>query len=73
MKKFLVATWFGGPTQDTYFYYDKYQVIEAETADEAVKNYNKLNKRAYFYAHCIGEIDENTKTVAVPVEFFIKR
>lgn len=73
MKKFLVATQYGGLMEDPKFHYGKYQIIEAENAKDAEAKYDRINECSYFYGHCVGEIDESTQAVTVSLDFFLKR
>jgi hypothetical protein len=52
--------------------YSKYQIIEAETEEDAVKEYNSKNNCSYYYGKCLGEYNESTGRVEVSVSIFIK-
>jgi hypothetical protein len=69
MKKWLVAE-FVDDYPGTH-YYTCYDIIEAENEEEAVEKYNEKHECSYFYGECIGEFDEKTGNVIVPVTHFI--
>ena len=73
MKKWLVALAVGGLMEQPEITYSKYQVIEAKTEEEAEDIYNTKNKCSYFYGSCLGEYDESTGRVSVPLSIFIKK
>lgn len=54
---FLVATLCGGIPEDPEFHYESYQVIHADTKEQAKEIYDKLNKCNYYYGECIGMIN----------------
>lgn len=62
MKKWLVALQTGGLMEDPTIRYENFQIIQAETAEEAEKKYNEVNEYTYFYGHCFGQI-ENGKLI----------
>lgn len=62
---FLVATLCGGIPEDPEFHYESYQVIHADTKEQAVKMYNTLNKCNYYYGECIGMINMYGKVYPV--------
>lgn len=72
IKKYLVATECGGLMEMPEIYYEKYDIIEAESPKEAEEKYDKKHKCSYFYGICIGEIDEEMGTVSVPIKHFIR-
>jgi hypothetical protein len=43
----------GGIMEDPDIHYEKYQLIRAESAKEAVEKYNKLNNCNYYYGKVI--------------------
>lgn len=71
MKKYLVALAKGGEMENPRITYSGYQIIEAETEKEAEKEYNSKNECSYYYGKCLGEFDENTGNVTVPLGIFI--
>ena len=72
MKKYLVALATGGEMENPRITYSKYQIIEAETEEDVVKEYNSKNNCSYYYGKCLGEYNESTERVEVPVSIFIK-
>lgn len=73
MKKFLVALAVGDLMEPTNYNYSNYQIIEAETPEEACRIYNEKNTCFELYGRCLGEYDENTETVTVPITTFISK
>ena len=69
MKKWIVALVIEDGTKVLY---DCYEVIEAQSNEEAIKKYNEKHKCNFFSATCVGEIDEETGTVNVSVKHFIR-
>ena len=72
MKKYLVALAEGGTMEQPRIMYSDYQIIEAETEEKAEEKYNSKNNCSYYYGECLGEYDENTGLVSVPIAIFIK-
>lgn len=72
MKKYLVALANGGEMENPRITYSDYQIIEAETEEEAKKKYDSINKCSYYYGECLGEYDGRTGKVSVPIAIFIK-
>ncbi len=66
-KKYLVAL---SIDNEGSVDYGKYQIIEAESPEDAVDIYNEKNKCKYFYGAYIGEIDEEKGMVSVPLKIF---
>ena len=64
MKKYLVTRSIDGYSGRGY------QIIEAESPEDAVDFYNKKNNLKYFFGICIGEVDEEKGMVSVPLEIF---
>ena len=54
---YVVALCCGGVMEDPDFHYHDYQIIRANSKDEARDKYNKLNNCSYFYGSVMGEID----------------
>ena len=42
--------------EDPEIHYEDYQIIDANSADEARKKYNEINKCSYFYGKVIRQI-----------------
>ena len=72
MKKYLVALASGGEMENPTITYSRYQLIEAETEEKAEEKYNSINNCSYYYGECLGEYDESTGKVSVPIAIFIK-
>ena len=72
MKKYLVALANGGEMENPTITYSKYQIIEAETEEAAEEEYNRKNNCSYYYGECLGEYNESTGKVEVPVSIFVK-
>ena len=58
---YVVALCYGGVMEDPEFHYCNYQLVRAESEDEARKKYNELNNCSYFYGSVIGEVVATTK------------
>lgn len=54
--EYLVALKCGGLMEDPEIYYRNYQIIWADSEDEARKKYNELNNCTYFYGEVIEQI-----------------
>ena len=54
---YVVALCCGGLMEDPEFHYHDYQIIRADSKDEAEDKYNKLNNCSYFYGSVMGQID----------------
>jgi hypothetical protein len=52
------------------FRYQKHQIISADSPEDAVEIYNQKNGCSYFYGKCLGEYNEETEMVSVPISFF---
>ena len=59
MTKYIVATSNGGLMECPEVYYDKFQLIEADSEDLARKMYNDKNNCKYFYGVVICEYTED--------------
>jgi hypothetical protein len=59
--KFLVALCTGGLMESPELEYSKFEVIEAQTLDEASKIYNDKNKCFYFYGSVMAYKGENSE------------
>ena len=70
MKKFLVAQAVGGLAGMPGFKYYDHQIISANSPEDAVEIYNKKNNFSYFYGKCLGEYNEETGMVCVPISIF---
>ena len=55
MNKYLIALGVGGIMEMPEITYSDFQIIEAETENEAVKKYNKINNCSFFYGTCLAE------------------
>ena len=53
---YIVAVLCGGVMEDPEFHYEYYQLIRADSADEARRKYNEINKCSYFYGDVIGQV-----------------
>ena len=53
---YLVALCCGGLMEDPEFHYHNYQVIKADSEDEARQKYNEINKCSYFYGCVLGKV-----------------
>lgn len=54
---YIVAECRGGLMKDPEFHYHNYQLIRADSSDEATRKYNKLNNCTYFYGSVMGQIE----------------
>ncbi len=57
VHSYLVALRCGGLMEDPEVYYRDYQVIRADSKDEAIEKYNKLNDCSYFYGFVVSVLD----------------
>jgi len=72
MKKYLVAYAEGGPRKQNQIRYSQCQLIEANTPIEAMEKYEIENHcKGNILIDCLGEYDENSGKVAVPLSVFI--
>ena len=53
---YVVATCCGGVMEDPDIHYEDYQYIRADSREEAVKKYNKLNHCTYYYGSVLYEV-----------------
>lgn len=53
---YVVALCCGGLMEDPEIHYEDYQIIDANSEDEARKKYNEINKCSYFYGKVIRQI-----------------
>lgn len=67
MAKYLVAMVIGSLEDPPEFEFTTKQIIEASSKEEAEKIYNELNNCKFFYGKCVGEYNEATKTVSIPI------
>ena len=56
MNRYLIATSVGGLMEMPNITYEDFDVIEANTRDEALEKYNKKYNCSYFYGTCLAEI-----------------
>lgn len=54
---YIVALCCGGVMEDPEFHYHDYQIIHADSKNEAIQKYNKLNDCNYYYGSIMGQID----------------
>lgn len=59
MSKCLIATMCGGIMESPDIYYTNYQIITANTSEEACEIYNKKNNCNYYYASTIMQVDDD--------------
>lgn len=53
---YLVACCCGGVMEDPEIHYEDYQVIWADSVNEAERKYNELNKCSYYYGDVIRQL-----------------
>ena len=53
---YVVALCCGGLMEDPEIHYEDYQIIYADSTDEAWKKYNEINKCSYYYGSVIRQI-----------------
>jgi len=58
---YVVALCCGGVMEGPEFHYHDYQLIRADSEDEARKKYHELNNCSYYYGSVIGEVVATTK------------
>ena len=56
--RYVVATCCGGLMEDPEIYYINYQVINADTPEEAKLKYDKINDCSFYYGQVLSEIKE---------------
>ena len=54
---YVVAECRGGIMEDPEFHYHNYQLIRADSADEAVRAYNFINDCQYFYGCVMHQVE----------------
>lgn len=54
---YVVALCCGGLMEDPEIHYEDYQIIRADTADEARRKYNKINNCSYFYGSVMRQVE----------------
>ena len=54
--EYLVALRCGGLMEDPEIYYKNYQIIRADSMEEAKEKYDKINECSYFYGQVITQI-----------------
>ena len=54
--KYVVATRCGGLMEDPEIYYINYQIINADTPEEAKLKYDKINDCSFYYGQVLSEI-----------------
>lgn len=55
MNKYLVALSVGGLMEMPEIRYENFDVIEADSREDAQKEYNKKHNCSYFYGCCVAE------------------
>lgn len=55
MNKYLVALSVGGLMEMPEITYQDFDIIEANSQDEAREKYNKIHDCSYFYGTCLAE------------------
>lgn len=56
---YLVATKCGGVIENPSISYTDYQIIYADTDEEAVNKYNRLNQCSYYYGKVLKELSKS--------------
>jgi hypothetical protein len=70
MNKYLVALSVGGLMEMPEITYQDFDIIEAETQDEAREKYNKKHDCSYFYGTCLAEkVDGKIKVLNKKVSY----
>jgi hypothetical protein len=70
MNKYLVALSVGGLMEMPDFTYSDFDVIDANSRDEAREIYNKKHNCSYFYGTCMAEkVDGKIKVINEDVPF----
>lgn len=69
MAKYLVALAVGGLMECPEITYQDYQEIEADSAEEARKIYNKKNNCDFFYGEVIRKINDDDVAIGERYEF----
>ena len=62
---YLVACLCGGVMEDPNFHYMDYQIIHADSDEDAEKKYNELNRCTYYYADCITKLENYKRELGV--------
>lgn len=60
-ESFVVALQTGGLMECPQIEYRNYQIIEAYTPEEAVKEYNRINNCNFYYGKCMGKASEDIR------------
>ncbi len=60
MKKYIVGLSTGGLMESPQITYDRFQVIETETPEEAKDKYDEINNCSYFYGVTLCEYNDRT-------------
>jgi hypothetical protein len=55
-NSYLVALQCGGLMEDPEIWYTDYQVIRADTAEEAKRKYDEINECSYFYGKVMQKL-----------------
>jgi hypothetical protein len=54
---YIVALCCGGIMEDPEFHYHNYQLIRANSADEARRKYDELNNCSYYYGSVMCQVE----------------
>ena len=63
MNKYLVALSVGGLMEMPEITHQDFDIIEADSRDEALEKYNKIHDCSYFYGTCLAEKVDGKITV----------
>lgn len=70
MNKYLVALSVGGVMEIPEITYQDFDIIEANSQDEAREKYNKKHNCSYFYGTCLAEkVDEKVNVLNKKVSY----
>lgn len=57
LHAYVVALCCGGVMEDPEFHYHNFQVIRADSAEEARRKYDELNNCSYYYGSVMSQIE----------------
>lgn len=60
-SSYVIALLCGGEMGAPEFWYTDFQIIHANSEEEAVKKYNEINKCVYYYGYLIGKVINENK------------
>jgi len=70
MNKYLVALRVGGLMERPEIIHQSFDIIEAQTQDEAKEKYNKKHNCSFFYGTCLAEkVDSKIKVLDKRVSY----